>query len=131
MGNKKRSHAANSLYWYSFYLLITGLVLFIYPKPLVMLVGSQTVDPAWRIVGMFLIVLGLIVQQVVRMDHMTPLYKLTVYNRTGVLIVLTGFVLAGMFNAVIILLGVIDFGAAMWTLWGIKKDAQLAEPARM
>jgi hypothetical protein len=123
MDMPKRSRAANSLYYFSFYMLIVGLILMIYPKPLGLLVGLQMpMDPTWRLVGMFMVIVGLIDFQAGRTGQMVPIYILSVYIRICVAVALIIMVAAELFPFIILLFGFIDFSCAMWTLFAVKKD---------
>lgn len=123
MDMPKRSRAANSLYYFSFYMLIMGLFAMVYPNPLGMIIGLQMpLDSAWRLVGMLMVIIGIIDFQAGRTGQMIPLYILSVYVRTGVLIILTIIAIIGLYSFKIIIFGFVDFIGAMWTLYAIKKD---------
>lgn len=95
----------------------------IFPKPLGLLVGLQMpMDSAWRLVGMFMVIIGLIDFQAGRTGQMIPIYILSVYIRISVAVVLAIMVAAGLFPIIILLFGIIDFSCAIWTLFAVKKD---------
>lgn len=120
----KRTSAANSLYWYSFYMMAMGAALLVYPEPLVKLLGLLSADPGWRVVGVLMAIVGLIAFHAGRTGQMIPLYRLSVYTRIGVFTVFTIMFIASLLNFVAVLIGLIELAGAMWTLYAIKKDSR-------
>jgi hypothetical protein len=54
--------------------------------------------------------------------ELRPFFVWTVIARTSVLLFFLAFVIAGLAPGALILFGVIDFAAAVWTLLAIRSD---------
>ena len=57
--------------------------------------------------------------------ELRPFFVWTVIARTSVLLFFIAFVVSGLAPPVLILFGVIDFAAAMWTLFSIRSDSAI------
>jgi len=119
------SRSALSLFVFSIYLYIMGFVLVVTPDTLVRIFKFPDADGLWiRVVGMLVIILGFYYSHVARAE-IRPFFVWTVIARSSVLLFFLAFVIAGLAPPALILFGVIDFAAAMWTLFAIRSDAAI------
>ena len=117
------SRSALSLFVFSIYLYIMGFVLVVTPDTLVRIFKFPDADGLWiRVVGMLVIILGFYYSHVARAE-IRPFFVWTVIARSAVLLFFIAFVIAGLAPPALILFGIIDFAAAMWTLFAIRSDA--------
>jgi hypothetical protein len=118
------SKSALSVFVFSVYLYLIGFVLVVTPDTLLRIFKFPEADGLWiRIVGMLVIILGFYYSHVARADF-RPFFVWTVIARSAVLLFFISFVVAGLAPPTLILFGVIDFAAAMWTLFAIRSDAK-------
>jgi hypothetical protein len=116
------SRSALSLFVFSIYLYIMGFVLVVTPDTLVRIFKFPDADGLWiRVVGMLVIILGFYYSHVARAE-IRPFFVWTVIARSSVLLFFLAFVIAGLAPPALILFGVIDFAAAMWTLFAMRSD---------
>jgi hypothetical protein len=112
-----------SVFVFSIYLYLLGFVLVITPDTLVQIFKFPETDGLWiRVVGMLVIILGFYYSHAARAE-IRPFLVWTVIARSSVLLFFIAFVIAGLAPPALILFGVIDFFAAMWTLFAIRSDA--------
>jgi hypothetical protein len=117
------SRSALSVFVFSIYLYIMGFILLVAPDTLVRIFRFPETDGLWiRVVGMLVIILGFYYSHVARAE-IRPFFVWTVIARSSVLLFFVAFVIAGLAPPALILFGVIDFVAAMWTLLAIRSDA--------
>jgi hypothetical protein len=117
------SRSALSLFVHSIYLYLLGFILVVTPDTLLRIFKFPETDGLWiRVVGMLVIILGFYFSQAARSDF-RPFFLWTVIGRTAVPLFFIAFVIAGLAPPALILFGVIDFVAAMWTLFAIRSDA--------
>jgi len=117
------SRSALSVFVFSIYLYIMGFVLVVTPDTLVRIFKFPDADGLWiRVVGMLVIILGFYYSHVARAE-IRPFFVWTVIARSAVLLFFIAFVIAGLAPPALILFGIIDFAAAMWTLFAIRSDA--------
>ena len=117
------SRGAISVFVFSIYLYILGFVLVVTPETLIRLFRFPEPDGLWiRIVGMLVIILGFYYSHAARAEF-RPFFAWTVIARTSVLLFFIAFVIAGLAPPVLILFGVIDFAAAMWTFFAMRSDS--------
>jgi len=112
-----------SVFVFSIYLYIMGFVLVVTPDTLVRIFKFPETDGLWiRVAGMLVIILAFYYSHAARAE-IRPFFVWTVIARSSVLLFFIAFVIAGLAPPALILFGVIDFGAAMWTLFSIRSDA--------
>jgi len=117
------SKAALSVWIFSFYLYGLGVVLLVVPNVLLALFRIPATDEVWiRVVGMLVLILGYYYMTAGR-NELAPMIRATVYGRCGVLIFFIAFVVEGFAPPVLILFGVVDATAAVWTLLAFRADA--------
>jgi len=116
------SKSALSLFAFSIYLYLLGLVLVVTPDTLLRIFKFPDADGLWiRVVGMLVIILGFYYSHAARTE-LRPFFVWTVIARSSVLLFFIAFVIAGLAPPALILFGVVDFAAAMWTLFAIRSD---------
>jgi hypothetical protein len=109
-----------SLFAFGFYSIALGLTLMIVPNWLFGLVGLPPTQEVWiRVAGMLLFCLGIYYILAGR-KGLTSLIRLSVYTRASVILFFTAFVLFGLAKPVVILLGVVDLTAAIWTAVALR-----------
>jgi hypothetical protein len=120
------SKAAFSVFVFSFYLFILGGVLLIVPNFLLELFVLPPTNEVWiRVVGMLVAILGYYYYRS-SVNELTEFIRATVHARVTVLIGFVGFVALGFAPPVLILFGAVDAGAASWTAWCLRRDADEA-----
>ena len=117
------SKSALSLFVFSIYLYLLGLILVVTPDTLLRIFKFPDADGLWiRVVGMLVIILGFYYSHAARTE-IRPFFVWTVIARSSVLLFFIAFVIAGLAPPALILFGIVDFAAAMWTLLAIRSDA--------
>ena len=109
------SNSAKSVLVFGIYLVGLALVLLISPNTLFGLFGLPSTTEVWaRVVGMLAFWLGYYYIQSAR-KGLTDMFRWSVHSRSTVIIFFTVFVLLGFVPATLILFGVVDLLAAIWT----------------
>jgi hypothetical protein len=94
------------------------------PNVILGLLGFPATDEVWsRVVGLLALVLAFYYIQAAR-ANLRPFIEWTVYTRTAVFLAFAAFVLTGLAGPIMILLGVVDLAAALWTAWALRKEMQ-------
>jgi hypothetical protein len=117
------THAARSIYVFSFWVFACGLALGLAPQPLLGLMAiDASADLLARLFGMVLLFLGFYYFRAARAPGMTEFYRWTTYTRPLAFVAGVGFVAAG--RAAPSLLGfvVVDLAGAVWTWYALKRD---------
>lgn len=113
--------AAKSVYYFGIYLFLLSAVLITYPNLLLTTFQIAETNDVWiRVVGVLVFSLGIYYVYMAITNH-SFFMMITVYVRSSILLWFTGFVIAGFAPAQLILFGAVDFVAAMWTLYELKK----------
>ena len=116
------SRSALSVFVFSIYLYVFGFMLIVIPDTLLRIFKFPDADGLWiRIVGMLMIILGFYYSHAAR-SKLRAFFVWTVIARTSVLLFFVAFVIAGFAPTTLILFGVIEFAAAMWTLLAMRSD---------
>ena len=116
------SKAATSVFVFSLYMFVLGLVLLVVPNLLLRLFGIPETTEVWiRVVGMLVFILGYYYFQAAR-NELTVFFKASVVGRFSVLVFLIAFVLLGFAPPVLIAFGLIDSGAALWTALSMRSE---------
>jgi hypothetical protein len=119
---ERMSHAAKSLFAFGIYLCGLGLLLLFVPNLILPLFGAPPTNEVWiRINGMFVLCLSFYYVQVAR-HGLTVFIRWTVWARVAVIIYFSAFVLLVAAPRALLLFGLIDLLAAMWTWLALKKD---------
>ena len=113
--------ASRSVYYFGFYLLITGLTLIVAPNFLLALVQIEPTTEIWiRVLGALVINVGLLYVYMAPGNH-TLFFTLTVFARYAILLWFTAFVLLGWAPAQLLIFGLTDAAGATWTFLAMKK----------
>src|SRR5919206_4202378 len=117
------SRAAKSLFVFGIYLCGLGLLLLLAPNLLLRVFGAPTTNEVWiRINGMFVLCLSFFYVQAAR-HGLTIFIRWTVWARMAVIVFFAAFVLLVSAPKALLLFGLIDLLAAVWTRLALKKDA--------
>ncbi|NWG17040.1 MAG: hypothetical protein HXY41_10425 [Chloroflexi bacterium] len=109
------SRPARSLAVFSVYVILLGLALLVIPDVWLPLYGLPKAADVWvRVVGMLLVLLAFYYVQAARHEMMLFI-RWTVYTRASVILFLGVFVLLGLAEPPVLLVGVIDLSGAIWT----------------
>lgn len=118
------SKSGTSVFVFGVYLYALGLVLVVVPNLLLGVFGIAETREVWiRVAGVLVLILGYYYSQTARMG-LHQFFRLTVVARTAVPLFFIAFVLAGIAPPVLIVFGVVDFAAAMWTALALKGEAR-------
>ena len=116
------SKSAKSLFYFSLYLFVLGLILLLIPNVLLTLFKFPATNEVWiRVVGMLVLILGYYYLQSSK-NEINKFFQWTVYARSAVLVFFIVFVLLGLAPTILILFGLIDAVAALWTQLSIRAD---------
>ena len=116
------SRAAKSLFVFGIYLCGLGLILLLAPNLILPVFGAPATNEVWiRINGMFILCLSFFYVQAAR-NELTIFIRWTVWARVAVIIYFAAFVLLVSAPRALLLFGVIDLLAAIWTWLALKKD---------
>ena len=109
------SKAAKSVLVFGIYLVVIGLGFLVVPNTLLALFGFPATNEPWiRVVGMLLLLLAYYYVQAAR-NEMRPLFRWTVHTRSLVVVFFGVFVALGLAQPMLIMFGVVDLLAAVWT----------------
>lgn len=114
--------ASKSIYYFGFYLLLTGITLIVAPNMLLGMVGMPLATEPWiRVLGSVVITIGLYYVLMAPANHRL-FQMLTVYLRFSILVWFVTFSLLGIAPMQLILFGLVDAAGAIWTLTALKKS---------
>lgn len=116
------SRAAQSVFLFSIYLLLLGLVLLVVPNWLLSLFGMPETEEVWvRVVGMLVLLLAFYYSSAAR-NELTSFMRATVVARFSVVVFFAAFVVLGFAPPVLIVFGLVDVLAATWTAVALRRD---------
>lgn len=116
------TQAAKSLFAFGIYLLPLGLLLLLVPNALLQVFGVPPTNEVWiRLNGMFVLCLSFYYVQAAR-SELTSFIRWTVWTRIAVIVYFVAFVLLVSAPKALLLFGLIDLLAALWTWLALKKD---------
>ena len=119
------SKSAQSLFVFSIYLFILGLILLVIPNVLLNLFTLPETNEVWiRVLGVVLAILGFYYFQASK-NEMIKFFQWSVYARAVVPIFFIVFVLLDFAPPILILFGVIDAAAALWTHLSLRSEKQV------
>jgi len=119
------SKSAQSLFVFSIYLFILGLILLVIPNVLLSLFSLPETNEVWiRVVGMLVLLLGYYDFQASK-NEMIKFFQWSVYARGVVPVFFIIFVVLDFAPPILILFGVIDGAAALWTHLSLRSDNQV------
>ncbi len=110
------------MFVFGIYLCGLGLILLLAPNLILHVFGVPPTSEVWiRINGMFVLCLSFYYVQAAR-NELTLFIRWTVWTRVAVIIYFVAFVLLVSAPKALLLFGLIDLLAAMWTWLALKKD---------
>ena len=113
--------AAKSVYYFGFYLLITGITLTVFPNILLSMVQIAPTNEPWiHVLGAVVFNLGVLYVLMARTNHVLFL-TLTVYLRAAILLWFAIFVVLSWAPWQLLLFGVVDMAGAVWTYVGLRR----------
>jgi hypothetical protein len=114
------SRPSRTLAVFSIYVVLLGAALLFVPDVWLPLYGLPRAADVWvRVSGMLLVLLAFYYVQAAR--HELHLFiRWTVYTRASVIVFLGIFVLLGLAEAPVLLVGVIDLAGAVWTWFELR-----------
>ncbi len=116
------SKAARSLQIFGIYLIVLSLGFLIIPNYALRIFGfPETTEPWIRIMGMLMLFLAYYYIQSARKE-LKAFFQLTVHVRASVILFLLAFVALGLAKPILILFGVVDFSAAIWTAIALRSE---------
>ena len=122
LNNKPMNAAAKSVYYFGYYLIVTGLTLLATPNILLNLFSIPETSEVWiRVVGMLVLNIGLLYIYLSR-ENSRLFCLLTCYLRISVLAWFILFASLGWASPMLILFGAIDFLGAIWTYSLLRKS---------
>ena len=123
------SKSAQSLFVFSIYLFVLGIILIVIPNVLLHLFAFPETNEVWiRVVGLLVFILGFYYFQASK-GEMKDFFQWTVYGRTAVLIFFIIFVLLDFAPPILILFGFIDAVAVLWTQLSLRSEKQILQSA--
>lgn len=116
------SKAARSVFSFSIYLMAMGAALTLAPSFLLGLLAQPPTDDVYiRILGMLVFILGFYYLKAAQYD-LTPFIRWTVYGRLAGFFMFCVLGFGGFGSPVLILFGVVDGSAALWTYCCLKSS---------
>ena len=111
------SKAAFSMFVFGIYVILLGIILMVVPNVLLSIFGLPTTTEVWvRVVGMLVFLIGYYYIRASRNEkEMINFYRWTVHARSSVIIFFIIFVAFGLVKPILILFGIVDLLAAVWT----------------
>ena len=118
------SKSARSLFAFSIYMFCLGAMMVVAPNLLLTLFLVPETNEVWiRVAGMLVVLIGYYYFQVSR-NEIKQFMQWTVYARASVLIFFAVYVLLDLAPPVLILFGVIDVAAALWTHLCLRSEKE-------
>jgi hypothetical protein len=116
------SPAAKSVYYFGFYLYLTGLTLIFVPNLFLKTLQLPETNEVWiRVVGVLVFCIGYYYHRT-GAENITVMLKHTIPTRIFVCIAFTAFAALDYVSPVLVVFGVIDLLGAIWTWTALKKD---------
>ncbi len=116
------SKPARTIQIWSFYLLGLGLTLVLAPNVLLTLFGFPPTGDVWiRVVGMLILILAYYCFEAARLE-ITPFFVWSVKARASVILFFIAFVGLGFAPWMLLLFGLVDLVAALWTRAALRAD---------
>jgi hypothetical protein len=114
------SRAARSLFVFGVYLCGLGLLLLLAPNLLLRVFGAPTTSEVWiRVTGMLVLCLSFYYVQAAR-SELTSFIRWTVWTRLTVIVYFAAFVLLASAPRALLLFGLVDLLAAVWTWLALR-----------
>jgi len=118
------SKSATSVLVFGIYLVVIGLGFLLMPHTVLGLFGLPTTSEPWiRVVAMLLLILSYYYIQTARNED-KAFFRFTVHGRASVIVFFVAFVLLNIAPATLILFGVVDLLAAVWTALALRSESE-------
>ena len=119
------SKAALSMFVFGVYLILLSVILMVIPNALLAIFGLPATTEVWvRVVGMLLFLIAYYYIRASRNEkEMISFYRWTVHARSSVIVFFIIFVAFGFVKPILILFGVVDLLAAIWTWKALRTEA--------
>lgn len=124
---KDMSRAALSVFIFGIYLIFLGITFLFFPEMMfAILAEPNPPDVVSRVLGMVFVLFSYIYIRSALDDGegMVKFFMWTVHTRASVIVFLIIFAALGLTSPIIIVFGVIDLAAAIWTFWALRKDKE-------
>jgi hypothetical protein len=116
------TRAGRSLFVFGFYPILAGIFLIVAPNVLFRLSGVAASTEIWpRFAGVLSIVIGFYEMQAGRKSIVDFLWW-SIYARASLVIFLSAFVVLGLAQPTLIILGVIDLAGSAWTWIALQRS---------
>lgn len=116
------SPAAKSIYYYSFYLFLEGILLALVPNLKLQIGGFSPTDEEWiRVLGVYTIVVGIYYYQSSSHEQ-RAFFQATVTGRMFFFIGIAVLFFLGLAEPALILVGTADVISATWTLMALRDE---------
>ena len=108
---------ALSMFVFGIYVILLGIILMVAPNALLAIFGLPATTEVWiRVVGMLVFLIGYYYIRASRNEkEMISFYRWTVHARSSVIIFFIIFAAFGFVKPILIVFGVVDLLAAIWT----------------
>ena len=117
------TRTGKTIFYFGFWVLACGIGMMLFPEFSLGFIGIGLNDYlVVRIMGMVLIYLAIYYFVAGRHPDFLPFYRVSIYTRSSALLVVTGFVVFGLANAVVILFVLADVAGAIWTARALRID---------
>jgi hypothetical protein len=114
--------SAKSLYYFGFYVLLTGIIICIVPDKFISLLKLPEIPIAWaRVIGLFIIIIGCY-DILNGRNNVKPLIKASIYLRILFFIGIFVLFISGQMPKEILPLGIIDLVGGIWTALSLKAE---------
>ncbi len=114
------SKAAKSVFVFGIYLIFIGLGFLLVPNTVLGLFGfPMTTEPWIQVVAMLLLILAYYYIQSAR-SELRSFFRFTVHGRASVILFFIAFVVLGLAPPILIMFGVVDLVAAIWTALALR-----------
>ncbi|MGD8441349.1 MAG: hypothetical protein PVG53_12500 [Holophagae bacterium] len=114
------SRPAFSVFVFAIYLYVLGLVLVIVPNSLLALFRLPETTEVWiRVVGVLVVLIGFYYTTAAR-NELTAMFRASVIARLSVLVFFVAFAVVGFAPPVLVVFGLVDAAAAIWTGWELR-----------
>jgi hypothetical protein len=114
------SKAAKSVFVFGIYLILIGLGFLLVPNTVLDLFGFPMTSEPWiQVMAMLLLILAYYYIMSARID-LTSFFHFTVHARMSVILFFIVFVLLEIAKPILILFGVVDLAAVLWTAFALR-----------
>jgi uncharacterized protein YjeT (DUF2065 family) len=116
------SAAARSVFYFSLYLLVAGLGLFLAPNQVLSVVGLASTNEVWvRLVGALTFILGVFFNYMARQNS-RPFSYVSLYGRGIFIVAILIAVIFYRAPLALLLFAAVDLAGLLWTLTAYKKE---------